>query len=274
MLKDIIEAESADYLLYDALSLSEIRQLAEEVKKEVPAKPAQRRLGDDHFTIINKLQKSSYLGFFISADDANAVEHFVIETAMAKDSAKLPATMRVIGKAGNEYDCDIVSPPNQNHLYINIEQSNGRYDRGVIVFYVDHDMQGPFECGSGFILSTDRRSGEKRIQWVVIVRIGIYNSTVTPGFENLRQEDDTYDLEYTYVRTRDANESDGAFVRRNSVVEADSVVGPVLREDLPVQSSFHLSFACLKTRQKRFYNLYKKQVEELDFAGDWKSAHR
>lgn len=279
MLQDVIAIEKNQGQFLKEPMLEEAEMLAK-MMESVPLGGIEKlysatRKGEDHFAIINKLQKSRYVGFFISAGSSKRIEHLIVDTAMALDSALVPASLRIVGKAENHYRCCVASPPNQKHLYIDMEQQGGKYDRGTMAFCVDDDMQGPFMCGSGYVISTDRKSGENRIQWIVILRIGSYNDALTSGFEPYDESLDSMAKWQPYAAADWLNRADREFVSRGAMRQADSIVEPVLRESLPVPTGHYISFSCLGDRQRKFYEeIYQHELRSLNLIDDWNDTHR
>ena len=267
MLKDVIYEEQTKPCLYNTEMLWRIKSLAAGMEEN--SKVLSEQKGTDHFGIINKLQKSKYLGFFISHDPKKGIEHFIIETAEASRSASVLAFARVIGKAENIYRCNIVSPPNQKHLYIYLRQDSGKHDRGVIVFKVDNDIQGSFDCGSGVMFSTDRKSEEKRLQWVVILRIGENSDPLTAECSDERSA--PYIQCELAAKAGDLNVHDTSFEQGETVKVADAILEPILREPLPAPNGFYLDFACLKERQDILYEeVCEGRLKGISFAEELK----
>ena len=262
MLKEVISAEQTHPLLLDSKMLERLRNMA--AGMEESTKDTYERKGVDHFGIINKLQKTRYLGFFISHDKQKHIEHFIIDTSDVVKSASVLAFTRVIGKAENIYRCNIVSPPNQKHLYIYLRQDSGKYDRGIIIFKVDNDIQGPFVCGSGIMLSTDRKSEEKRLQWVILIRIGENSDPLTADCADERSA--PYIQSELAAKAEQINIADTLFERGEAVKTADAVLEPILREPLPPANGPFMDFACLKERQEKLYaEVYEQKLKNLLF---------
>ena len=271
MLKDVISAEQNTPLLFRPEILESVKRLAAGMDES--SKGTSEQKGIDHFGIINKLQKSRYLGFFMSHDPQKGIEHFVIDTGEAVRSASVLAFTRVIGKAENIYRCNIVSPPNQKHLYVYLRQDSGKHDRGMIVFKVDNDIQGSFACGSGIMFSTERKSEEKRLQWVVILRIGENNDPLTSECSDERNAP----LIQTELAARaDAlNVSDTLFEQGDAVKSADFIIEPILREPMPTPNGFYIDFDCLEERQDFLYEeVYGKHLKKISFDNDFRIDSR
>lgn len=268
MLKDVIREEQANPCLYSEETLLRIMALAAGMEENAKSPPEQK--GADCFGIpyiSYKLQRSRYLGFFLSLNPKKPVEHFIIDTAKATKSASVPAFARVIGKAENIYRCSIVSPPNQKHLYIYLRQDNGKQDRGLIVFKVDNDIQGPFDCGSGIILSTDRKSEEKRLQWVAILRIGENHDPLTAECSDERNAPQIQ--EALAAKARILNNTDTAFEQEPDVKTADAFIESILREPLPSPNGCYMDFGCLKDRQDVLYEQFTGgMLQKLSFIYD------
>lgn len=270
MLRRVIAQEERKPLLYDKHMLRRVKNFTDHLPDNPRSDAFTDKKGDDHFEIINKLARSRYIGFF-AAGQEGAVEHFIMETADATVTASVPAFIRVVGKAENVYRCNVVSPPNQRHLYVYMRQDSAKNDRGILIFHADEDIQGVFACGSGLMLSTDRKSGEKRIQWVAIVRMGHNDNSITA---HLRDERLATSVQKGLSSMASVlNDADLAFSQSESIHTADDLVGPVLRENLPSPNGFYLDFACLKDRQATFYQKTYKKLADLCFVRDWKAAH-
>lgn len=271
MLKDVISAEQKKPLLFNSEMLERVKKLAAGMDES--SKGTSEQKGIDHFGIINKLQKSRYLGFFMSHDPRKGIEHFVIDTGEAVKSASVLAFTRVIGKAENIYRCNIVSPPNQKHLYIYLRQDSGKYDRGMIVFKVDNDIQGSFACGSGTMFSTERKSEEKRLQWVVVLRIGENNDPLTS--ECSSEKNASRIQAELAARADNLNVSDTLFEQGDAVKAADLVVEPILRESMPTPNGFYIDFNCLKERQDYLYEeVYGKHLKQISFETESRTDSR
>lgn len=270
MLRDVINEEQKKPLLLNTEMVKRVNAIVTGMSEIT--KDSSEHKGTDHFGIINKLQKSRYIGFFISSDPRKNVEHLIIDTAEAVRSASVPAFTRIIGKAENIYRCNIVSPPNQKHLYIYLRQDSGKYDRGMIVFKVDNDIQGPFDCGSGIMLTTNRKSEEKRLQWIVIIRIGENYDQLTSECSDERSA--PYIQNELATRAMILNEADTLFEQEESVKTADQIVESILKEPLPAPNEFYMDFECLKDRQDYLYEeVYETFLKHIPFAFDYDKYH-
>lgn len=162
-------------------------------------------------------------------------------------------TARIIGKAGNPYRGNVVSPPGNDHLYFYIRQEDGKNDRGIMVFYIDDDMQDLYKCGYGILLSTDRKTGKVQLQWVVIIRVDI---------EKQNNESDTMlALREIQKNEKEINDSDRRFERTNEIRLLDQMIKPLLEEKLPEEQENSIQFDDLSMRQKRLYELYQSIYE-------------
>lgn len=161
---------------------------------------------------------------------------------------------RIIGKAGNPYRGNVVSPPGNDHLYFYIRQEDGKNDRGIMVFYIDDDMQSKYKCGSGILLSTDRNSRKTRLQWTVIIRIG----ESEPPFS----KDTMTNLRYIQENEIKFNDEDLEFEK--TLREIDEIVVPILKEDIPKPEKYYIQFDCLHDRQSYLYKEYKKRYGEKE----------
>ena len=265
MLKDVVRAEQMKCLLYSKEMLEDIQRLAEGMEENSRVSVENNEMAK--LGVISKLQKASYLGFFISNESKKNIEHFIIDTAEAVRATSVLAFTRVIGKAENIYRCNIVWPPNQKHLYIYLRQDSGKYDRGIIVFKVDYDIQGEFVCGSGVMLSTDRKSEEKRLQWVVIIRIGKNYDPLTAECTDERNA--PYIQRELAAKAEELNVTDVSFEQGKAVKAADAIIEPILKEPLPSQGKFYLDFDCLKERQEYLYEkLYEDKLKQIKFFDD------
>lgn len=210
---------------------------------------------------------------FCTHDPQKGIEHFVVDTGEAVRSASVLAFTRVIGKAENIYRCNIVSPPNQKHLYVYLRQDSGKHDRGMIVFKVDNDIQGSFACGSGIMLSTERKSEEKRLQWVVILRIGENNDALTSECSDERSAP-LIQIELA-ARADVLNVSDTLFEQGDAVKAADLIIEPILREPMPTPNGFYIDFNCLKERQDFLYEeVYGKHLKKITFENEFRTDSR
>ena len=193
---------------------------------------------------VIRTANSIYTGFFLLDDK---VQHILIETYEPYKSGSVPMTARIIGKAGNPYRGNIVSPPGNDHLYFYIRQEDGKNDRGVMVFYIDDDMQDLYKCGSGLLLSTDRRSGKIRLQWIVIIKTGDASKPISNDTMAILQEMQKHE--------RELNLSDVEFMKTIECI--DQVVKPILEEEIPAGGKYIL-FENLRDRQEKLYEIYQE----------------
>lgn len=278
MVQIAIDTESRERFLFSDEILGAARVIAGSQSQRLPNMPADPK-GPDHFELIRKLERSVFLGSFLSepstGESQPRVEHFLMETSVPLRSGAVPAFMHVVGKAGNGYRCNIVSPPNQRHLYVYMRQDSARNDRAILVFYGDEDIQGLYACGSGAMLSTDRKSGAKRLQWVTIVRICDNNDELTSNCEDEGQMSGIQRELSLLARSMAANEADRSFVASDVVRGFDDVVCEHLMRPLPSPEGWKLDLDCLKDRQDEFY---KKVCLGGGVANDlgscWRKMHR
>lgn len=226
--------------------LERIKKLSKDLhdKSMVSLPKHYERRTPDYLKKIKRTGNSRYIGFFLQ--DKN-VEHLIVETYEPYESGSVPMTARIIGKAGNPYRGNVVSPPGNDHLYFYIRQEDGKNDRGIMVFYIDDDMQDTYKCGSGILLSTDRKTGTLRLQWVVIIRVGESFPPISTDTMVILQE--------IQAREHEINQEDREYEKY--LVEIDTVIKPILEEDIPESQGSHIIFDNLKTRQEELYNVYK-----------------
>ena len=101
------------------------------------------------------------------------------------------------------------------------------------------------------MLSTYRRTGAKRVQWVAVVRIGDNYNELTRGCEEERRMPSVQ--RGLFARSDAINEVDRVFVGTGAVVYSDELLRPVLEEALPATDGWHLDFDCLRERQEVLY---------------------
>ncbi len=256
MVQIAIDEEARERSLFSDDLLVGARAIAGPQSHRMLSMPADPK-GPDHFELIRKLQRSVYFGSFLSEPSAGEsqprVEHFLMETSVPLKTGAVPAFMHVVGKAGNGYRCNIVSPPNQRHLYVYMRQDSAGNDRAILVYYGDKDIQGLYACGSGAMLSTNRKSGAKRLQWVAIVRICDNDDELTVNCEDEGQMSGIQRELSLLPRSLVTNEADRSFVASDIVRSFDDAVREHLMRPLPNPEGWRLDFDCLKDRQDEFY---------------------
>lgn len=250
--------EKKAHPLISAGMLNRMQQLSKELHdKGVAASPKRfEKRTEDYLRKIRRTGNARYIGFFLQD---GCVEHLIIETYEPFKTGSVPMTARIIGKAGNPYRGNVVSPPGNDHLYFYIRQEDGKNDRGIMVFYIDDDMQDLYKCGYGILLSTDRKTGKVQLQWVVIIRVDI---------EKQNNESDTMlALREIQKNEKEINESDRRFERTNEIRLLDQMIKPLLEEQLPEEQENSIQFEDLRMRQKRLYELYQSIYEsEMEIA--------
>lgn len=269
MIRDVIAAEERAPRFCRPEILDEIRKIGAGLVSTKQDSGEEK--GSDHFERINLLRNSRYLGFICESD--GSISHFVMETsAEATKAASIHAYIHLIGKASQVYRCNIVSPPNQMHLYVYMRQDSGKNDRGIMTFWVDTDMQEDFLCGSGVLYSTDRQNGRKRVQWVVILKISENDNplTINSGIE----KNAIYIQRSLELNARKANEEDKQFAEADEVKNADVIVKSILTDPLPAPKGYYMDFECLKERQQYFFeSVYGSTLKHLDIESIWKKTH-
>lgn len=237
--------------------LDNLEHLAGPKKSRLPDGPSDPK-GEDHMALIRKLRRSVYLGFFLSEQGSEGsvpeAQHFVVETAEATKSGAVLAFMRVVGKAENRYRCNIVSPPNQRYLYVYMRQDSATNDRAMLMFHADAGIQGMYTCGSGAMLSTDRKTGAKRLQWVAIVRVGDNDDEMTCGCDDERRMPAIQRELESAARSGHDNKVDRRLVSSDEVRAADEAVLAHLARPLPRPEEWRLDIDCLKERQDELFH--------------------
>lgn len=270
MVWDVISEEERKPKFCKPEILDEIKKIGAGLKLPQQGKAVEDK-GSDHFGRINLLRNSRYLGFICESD--GSLSHFIMETsADATSAASVHAYIHLIGKAMHVYRCKIVSPPNQMHLYVYMRQDSGKNDRGIMTFWADTDMGYEFLCGSGVLYSTERQNGQKRIQWVVILRIGNNSNhlTLNSGLE----KNAIYIQQSLEENTRATDDKDKRFTDTDEVKKADEIIRGTLTEPLPNSSGYYLDFDCLKQRQKDFFeNAYEGLLDQIDMETAWKRIY-
>ena len=228
--------------------LSRMQQLSSELHEKGVAVSSKRfeKRTDAYLKKIKRTGNARFVGFFLHD---GSVEHMIIETYTPFKTGSVPMTARIIGKAGNPYRGNVVSPPGNDHLYFYIRQEDGKNDRGIMVFYIDDDMQDQYRCGYGILLSTDRKTGQIQLQWVIIIRT---------ESENQANENDTMlALKKIQMQEQEINASDRIFEDTNDIKILDQMLKPLLEETLPEAKGNVIQFADLRSRQKRLYEIYQ-----------------
>lgn len=136
-----------------------------------------------------------------------------------------------------------------------MRQDGARNDRAVLVFYGDEDIQGLYACGSEVMLFTDRRSGTKRLQRVVIVRICDNDDELTVNCEDERQMSGIQRELSLLSRSMATNEADHSFVAPDVVQGFDGIVRENLIFPLPSPEGWKLDLKCLRNCQDEFYKI-------------------
>lgn len=226
----------------------------------------------DHLRKIAKLEHSRYIGFYLSEQNSNRLQHFIMETSGVLPTASVQAMVRILGKAEYPYRCNIISPPNQRYLYIYLRQDSGKYDRGIMFFHEDEDIQGNYLCGSGVMLSTERRSGHLCLQWVVIVYLGENDDPVTSDM--LSNNSAIATLRRIQHQSVALNKEDHAFLRRAELIQADNTIRELLLQSLPSIQDSRLYLSELDKRQSDlFQNAYSQKVKNIDLRTAWSDTH-
>jgi len=241
-------AEEKQCMLISPGMLNRMQQLSKELhEKGVAAAPKRfEKRTDDYLKKINKTGNARYIGFFLQDD---RVEHLIIETYEPFKTGSVPMTARIIGKAGNAYRGNVVSPPGNDHLYFYIRQEGGKNDRGVMIFYIDDDMQDQYKCGYGILLSTDRRTGKIQLQWVVIIRAETKPEST--------KSDTMLALREVQEHEKEINDADREFERSNKIKMLDSLLRPLLEAELPIANDHSIQFDDLRNRQKKLFDIYQ-----------------
>lgn len=225
--------------------LEKMKKLSNEFhEKGIVVSPKNDNRTTDYLKKINRVSNAQYYGFFLQDSELG---HLIIDTYEPYKSGSVPMTARIIGKAGNPYRGNVVSPPGNDHLYFYIRQEDGKNDRGLMVFYIDDDMQDAYKCGSGILVSTDRKTGKVRLQWVAIIRTG--------ESEKPSSKDTMQILHDIQEHETEINQKD--HILEASLREIDKVIRPILEEDLPVIQNHHIQFDDLSDRQEKLYDMYK-----------------
>ena len=244
MIDEAIKGEEASQLI-SAGMLERMKKLSKSLYEGgvvVSPKRSEKR-ASEYLKKVTRTANSQYIGFFLQ--DRN-VQHLIIETYATNKSGSVPMVARIVGKAGNPYRGNVVSPPGNDHLYFYIRQEDGKNDRGFMVFYIDDDMQDSYKCGSGVLLSTDRKSGKLRLQWVVIIRTGDASKPTSNDTMAILHEMQTHEHEL--------NIADAEFVK--TVEYLDQIVKPILEEEMP-KGGNSLQFENLRDRQEKLYDIYQ-----------------
>ena len=246
MIDEAIKGEETSSMI-SAGMLDKMKKLSKDLhEKGVVANTKQsENRTPEYLKKINRTANSRYIGFFLQD---GSIGHLVIETYEPYRSGSVPMTARIIGKAGNPYRGNVVSPPGNDHLYFYIRQEDGKNDRGIMVFYIDDDMQDKYKCGSGILLSTDRKSGKIRLQWVVLLRDGESEKQDTSDTMRL--------LRNIQKREPEINQEDREYEK--SIQWIDKDIRPILEEDLPEVRDNHIQFDNLRDRQDKLYEVYQR----------------
>ena len=246
MIDIAIDEEKAHPLISSGM-LNRMQQLSKDLhEKGVVASPKRfEKRTDDYLKKINRTGNAKFIGFFLQDD---SVEHLIIETYEPFKTGSVPMTARIIGKAGNPYRGNVVSPPGNDHLYFYIRQEDGKNDRGVMIFYIDDDMQDQYKCGYGLLLSTHRKTGKIQLQWVVIIRMEAKPDSI--------KNDTMLALREVQEHEKEINDADREFETTNKVKMLDSLLRPLLEEDLPIAHNHSIQFDDLRIRQKRLFEIY------------------
>lgn len=90
-------------------------------------------------------------------------------------------------------------------------------------------------------MSTDRKTGKVRLQWVAIIRTG--------ESEKPSSKDTMQILHDIQEHETEINQKD--HILEASLREIDKVIRPILEEDLPVIQNHHIQFDDLSDRQEK-----------------------
>lgn len=271
MIREVVAAEEVNEKFCKPEILEEIKRISAGFQP-IEQKNGDETKGSDHFERIDLLRNSVYIGFFLESN--GEMSHFIMETSEeATHSASVHAFIRLIGKAAQIYRCNIVAPTNQKHLYVYMRQDGGKNDRGILTFRMDTDMQDEFVCGSGLMYSTARKNGEKRIQWVVILKISDNHNSLTANSGNEKEAD--FIRRKLQENSQNLNQMDGEFVETEQVRNVDEIIEPVLRQNLPSPTGFYLDFKCLDDRQEEIYEeIYSKKLKSVELSSVWEKTHK
>lgn len=247
MIDDAIEGEKKLKLISTGM-LNKMQQLSNDLHEKGIAVPPKRfeKRSEDYLKKINRTGNARFIGFYLRDGD---IEHLIIDTYEPIKTGSVPMTARIVGKAGNPYRGNVVSPPGNDHLYFYIRQEDGKNDRGVMIFYIDDDMQDEYKCGYGILLSTDRKTGKIQLQWVIIIR-----------FENKpenREIDTMLALHEIQKNEKEINNTDRELESTSRIKLLDSMLRPFLEAELPVAHDHSIQFDDLRDRHKKLFDIYR-----------------
>lgn len=248
MIDEAIQGEEESHLI-SAGMLEKMRKLSKDLHEQgVATSKRSEKRPPEYMKKVERTANSQYTGFFFQDDQ---IQHLIIETYEPYKSGSVPMTARIVGKAGNPYRGNVVSPPGNDHLYFYIRQEDGKNDRGLVTFYIDDDMQDTYKCGSGILLSTDRRSGKIRLQWVVIIRTGdVAKPTSNDTMEILREIQSC---------EQEMNLEDTEYVK--TIEYLDQIIKPILEEEMPTSGN-DILFENLRDRQEKLFRIYQSQYSD------------
>lgn len=256
MIDKAIEGEEKSPLILPGM-LEKMKKLSKDLHEKgvISARLPYLTRTSDYLKKIWRTAKSRYAGFFLQ--DEGAFGHLIIETFEPLKTGSVPMVARVIGKAGNPYRGSIVSPPANDHLYFYIRQEDGKNDRGVLIFYIDDDIQGAYECGSGILISNDRKTGHVRLQWVIIWRIGEATELLTADTLKAIQEMQAHEASL--------NMKDQEFEK--TLQPLDEIIRPLLEQDMPNSKNHQIQFEILRERHRELYTHYTEECQkQIKFA--------
>ena len=248
MLEEAVKGEKKAQLIPSGM-LEKMQKLLKDLKSSVTPPKRYDNRTDAYLKKIRRVGNAQYIGFFLQGDK---LQHMIIDAYEPYRTGSVPMTARIIGKAGNPYRGNIVSPPGNDHLYFYIRQEDGKNDRGLMVFYIDDDMQDKYRCGSGLLLSTDRRTGKIRLQWVVIIR---KSDVVQPS-----KTDTMLILQEIQEHESEVNRDDFAF--ENNLSGLDKIIKPFLEGDMPSAENNSIHFDNLRERQEQLFELCKNLFDD------------
>ena len=250
MIDEAIKGEETANLIPSGM-LEKMRKLSKKLHENgVAASPKRsEKRSPDYLKKIKRAAYSRFIGFYIQD---GAIQHMIIETYETYKTGSVPLVARIIGKAGNPYRGNVVSPPGNDHLYFYIRQEDGKNDRGIMIFYIDDDMQDTYKCGSGIILSNDRKTGKIRLQWIVILRTGKSSNPIS--------KDTMQILEEMQAREQEINFEDREYEK--SLGRIDGIIKPILEESIPEPNGNYLQFYSLRGRQEKLYELYQQLYQD------------
>lgn len=248
-----------------ALSLAETLASNEKPVYTDPFLNEYRKKSPEHLQRIIKFEKATYLGFYLHQDKETKqfeINHLFLDTFEAAESGTVPVQIRIVGRSEHLYWGNIISPPNQDHLYIYMRQDGGKNDRGLMVFhYHEGDIRHGFRCGSGIMFSTERNLEKPHMHWIVLIRTNDNLKTLPESKEDNKNAVEM--LRNRQIEAEETDRKDKTFFEVNNIAELDSIIKPILEEALPSPDKHYLIFDTLDIRQRTFHDGYYLNRIEL-----------